>query len=270
MRPKRLFVIIISIIVLFSFSIMAKKPPRLYNDLPGYLQDFKKTVERQAREYPDTFYLSATTGEKVVALTFDDGPDLDNTPAILDILGEAGVKVTFFLVGEKVEKYPEITRRIMREGHQLANHSWSHSDLRDLSNENILDKEIFPTSRLIARLTGNYPRYLRPPYGAIKDRTIELLEQKGWKIVNWSLDSFDWNNSQNTPDEIIEKVERYIHPGAVILLHSGEVNSSTVEALPELINRLKEKGYKFRTVEELIPQGSSQRVKDKLQIQKIP
>lgn len=252
---KSIFTVIITMI-LFIFPVMvgeavAADTPRLYNELPAYLQGFKATVERQALKYPDTFYLNSFTDEKVVALTFDDGPDQVNTPAVLDILKEKGVIATFFLVGDKVEEFPDITRRIKREGHQLANHSWSHQDLRKISNQDILDKEIYPTSRLIERLTGTYLRYFRPPYGAIKDEMIELLSEKGWMITNWSIDSFDWDSTQNSPAEVIDKVERYIHPGAVILMHSGEINSSTSKALPEIISSLREKGYQFKTIEEL-------------------
>lgn len=226
--------------------------PELYNEMPGYLQEFKNTVERQAREFREIFYLNFNTEEKMVALTFDDGPDSLNTPLVLDILNQENVKATFFLLGSKIEEEPEITARIMNDGHQLANHSWKHPDFRKLNINNILGDEIDPTSRLIEKLTGIYPRFIRPPYGAVNDETIKVLGEKGWKFINWSIDTFDWDENNNDPEQILGKVKKYTHPGAIILLHCDETRVSTVKALPGIINFLKDEGYEFSTVRELI------------------
>ncbi len=247
-------IFLVMILIFFNGAniIAVDYQPQLYNDMPGYLEDFKLTVERQAQKFPEVFYLNYNIKAKVVALTFDDGPDRINTPLLLDILKEKRAIATFFLIGSSVQEEPAIIRRIKDEGHQIANHSWSHPDFRDLGNKVILEEELYSTSELIEELTGTYPLYIRPPYGAINDKTIEVLGEKGWEIINWSIDSFDWDKKNNKPEQILEKVKKYIHPGAVILMHSGENNGSTVVALPGIIDFLRMNGYEFKTVRELL------------------
>ena len=226
--------------------------PEIKNDVPETLQEFKETVERQAKEYPETFFLSADIERKEIALTFDDGPDRVNTPQILDILKDKEVKATFFLLGKNVEQFPELTKRIKEEGHQLANHSWTHPNFEELDNEQILNQELKPTSEIIEELTGRYPRTVRPPFGTIRDDTIEFLGERDWSIVNWSVDSFDWHLQQEEPEEIIAEVTNNHHPGGIILMHDGEINKITVQALPEIIEDLKNKQYEFKTVNQLL------------------
>ncbi|MFW6281999.1 MAG: polysaccharide deacetylase family protein [bacterium] len=216
------------------------------------LEDLRLIMEQQARKYPETFYLAAPDTEKRIALTFDDGPDELNTPVILDILAEKNVKATFFLLGENVKLFPEITKRIHDEGHQIGNHSWSHDNFRELENEQVLNKEILPTSEKIEEITGLYPRLLRPPFGAINDETIETLGEKNWQIVNWSIDSYDWHISRDNPDEIVNRMKRLHHPGGIVLLHNNFQSRVTTEALADIIETLKEKGYQFNTIAELL------------------
>ncbi|WP_051412234.1 polysaccharide deacetylase family protein [Halonatronum saccharophilum] len=216
------------------------------------LEDFKETIQRQAKKYPQTFFLSKETEEKLIALTFDDGPEHINTPQMLDILKEREIKATFFLLGENVELFPEIAQRMVEEGHQVANHSWNHDNFTDLSNEEVLYNQIIPTSEEIEKATGIYPTIIRPPFGAINDETIESLGYGGWKIVNWSIDSFDWHYAQDTHEEIVGQVKRHHHPGGIVLLHNGIINKETVEALPEIIDLLEEEGYEFKTIDQLL------------------
>ncbi len=216
------------------------------------LEDFLENMRRQAREYPETFFLMGSPEENSIALTFDDGPDRQNTPQILDILKERDINATFFVLGENVERFPEITMRIYNEGHQIANHSWRHPNLREMSDEDIINEELHPTSQKVSELTGYYPQILRPPFGAINDQTIELMADLNWKIVNWSIDSFDWHITSDDPDEIINRIERFHHPGGIVLLHNGLVNQVTVEALPGIIDFFEREGYQFKTVNELL------------------
>ncbi|MCK8815778.1 polysaccharide deacetylase family protein [Natroniella sulfidigena] len=235
--------------------------PKLYNGNPDEdlddeveveLDNFKETIEEQARKYPETFFLSEPTEEKVIALTFDDGPEHINTPEILDILKEEDIKATFFVLGQNVKQFPDIAQRIVDEGHQIANHSWDHDNFKDLTNEEVLDNQIIPTSEKIEKTTGVYPTIIRPPFGAITDETIEFLGYQGWKLVNWSIDSFDWHYAEDTHEEIVGQVERHYHPGGIVLLHNGVIHKETVEALPEIIELLQEDGYEFKTVDELL------------------
>lgn len=186
---------------------------------------------------------------KRIALTFDDGPDARNTAKILDILKEENISATFFLVGERVGHYPTVVKRIFNEGHLIANHSQSHQDLEGLTNEEIIRLELDPTSRAVEKLTGFYPTIMRPPYGALRMDSVEYLNKAGWKIVRWSLDTFDWDNTRNKPEEIINRVLDQHHPNAIILMHCN--GPTTINALPGVIHTLRDLGYHFYTVDQL-------------------
>ena len=165
-----------------------------------------------------------------VALTFDDGPDAHYTPRILDILQAEDVLATFFVLGEYVERHPELLKRMFNEGHLIANHSRTHGDLALLTNEEIIALELGPTSQVIENLTGCYPMVMRP-------------------IVRWSLDTFDWDSRRNKPEQIINRIQAQHHNGAIILMHCN--GPATTAVLPDVIKTLRELGYEFATVTQL-------------------
>ncbi|HHY10693.1 MAG TPA: polysaccharide deacetylase family protein [Firmicutes bacterium] len=185
-----------------------------------------------------------------VALTFDDGPDRTNTPKILDILKEEKVVATFFVLGQKVEWFSEITERIFEEGHLLANHSRTHVELSKLTNEEIVSDELDPTSAAVEKITGFYPKIMRPPYGSLRADSVHFLRAAGWHIVRWSLDTFDWDKKRNEPEEIIQRVKENHHPNAIILMHCN--GPETAAALPGVIASLRDLGYSFVDVLELL------------------
>lgn len=191
-----------------------------------------------------------TNTPKRIALTFDDGPDMVNTPLLLDILKEEGVLATFFVVGNQVERYPEMTLRIFNDGHFIGNHSWTHADLSKLSNEDIINLELAPTSKAIERLTGYYPKVIRPPYGSLREDSVKFLKKEGWQIVRWSLDTFDWDKTRNNPEDIVTRINRGHHSNAIILMHCN--GGETVTALPNIIHNLRALGYDFVTVPRLL------------------
>lgn len=239
------------LIVLSMGDPLGAMAPRLYNEMPSYLQPFKEKVEEQASLYPDLFFLQALDGERRVALTFDDGPG-PLTPLILDVLKEHQVQATFFILGERAKTYPEVVKRMIREGHVLGNHTWSHPDLTHLSFLEMVKEELEPTSSLIRDITARYPLLLRPPYGALNDEAILFLGREGWRVINWSLDTFDWDKEQSSKEEILEKVMAYHHEGAIILMHDGGGDNNTLEVLPLLIGYLRKEGYSFDTVDRLL------------------
>lgn len=218
----------------------------LRNEMPPYLQSFQQTVEKQAKAFPATYIVAVETEEKIIHLTFDDGPHPVATPKILDILKAEGVTATFFVLGSEVKKYPEITKRIVEEGHALGNHSLSHPDMRKFKNHIITNDEFRATSKLIEEITGLFPKMVRPPYGALRDDSIEFLEDSGWKVIQWSIDSFDWDPPQSTTDDIVARLTLYHHPGAIVLMHCS--GAGTVAALPKVIKTLRELGYEFRSL----------------------
>lgn len=193
-------------------------------------------------------YRSGGRTSNMVALTFDDGPSPDFTPLILDILREHGVPATFFLVGEHVRKYPEIARRIVDEGHEIGNHTYSHRNLPTLSAV-ALHREVIQGTKAIAEVTGVYPSYVRPPRGMYDGRFGRLAELMGQKIVLWTVSSRDWRYG-TTAENITRMVLSRVKGGDIILFHDsgalvrneGGDRSATVEALPAIINGIRERG----------------------------
>lgn len=179
-----------------------------------------------------------------VALTFDDGPDIRYTPLLLDGLKERDVKASFFLLGEKIEQYPELVRRIQEEGHLVGNHTYHHVQL-DKLNETKAREEILKTNNLIYETTGVYPQYMRPPFGAWK-KNLELCVEM--LPVFWTIDTLDWK-VKNT-ERIVRTVQEEIEDGAIILMH--DEYDTSVEAALQVVDELKEQGYELVTVDRLI------------------
>jgi peptidoglycan/xylan/chitin deacetylase (PgdA/CDA1 family) len=204
-------------------------------------------------KYPSTFVLQGSGDKREVALTFDDAPDDVFTPMVLDILKREGVRATFFCVGNRIEAHPDIMRRIVAEGHVVGNHSYSHANLPKLSDERFRE-EIRKTDRLIRRYAGYTPSFVRPPYGNITEEQIKWLASQKRKIVNWNVDSLDWKSLSR--EEVATNILAHVKPGAIILQHSaggtGEDLTGTVEALPEVIARLRDDGVRFVTVARML------------------
>lgn len=188
--------------------------------------------------------------EKVVALTFDDGPDPAYTPRILAILKKSGVRATFFVVGENVDRYPDLARRELAEGHMLGNHTFSHPNLTQVPIDQARS-EISNCEFAIRRNTGNAPKLFRPPKGFLSVKTIQLISQMNYQPVIWSL-AVEHSDAP-TPAAMASRVFAKIQPGMIILAHDGRLNrENTVRALPYIISGLKARGYRFITVDEMI------------------
>lgn len=190
------------------------------------------------------------TDEKVIALTFDDGPHKKYTPEILEVLAEYDAKATFFIVGEYAEKNPDLTLRVYEEGHELAIHTYTHPLKTNVKN---LIKEIKQTHETIFGISGHSPVLFRPVEGQYTDAMIEAIVEEGYKVVMWSwhLDTFDWKNPGEK--KIVETVLKGAKPGSVVLFHDGGgKRDQTVRALEKILPELKKQGYKFVTVSELI------------------
>lgn len=180
---------------------------------------------------------------KLIALTFDDGPG-PYTSRLLDGLAERGAKVTFFMVGSNVARYPETVQRVYREGHQIANHSYDHQELTGLSDSQILS-QIDRTNDLLDKACGEGTEYLvRAPYGSTNSHVRSLL---GVPLVYWSVDPQDWKYRNATT--VKNHIVRYAEDGAIILLH--DIHSTSVDAALDVIDILQGQGYEFVTVREL-------------------
>jgi len=188
--------------------------------------------------------------EKVVALTFDDGPWGDSTRKLLSILKEHNVKATFFVVGKHLLMYPDLTAEIVKAGHAVGNHSWSHA-YTPIAPE-VAKQEIENTSVLIAKQSTAQTRLFRPPGGHLETGLVAYAKSKNYAIIMWSVDTHD-TKPNTTAAQIVERTLNDVKPGAIILLHDGGGDRAvTRAALPTLIRRLKAQGYRFVTVPELL------------------
>ncbi len=186
------------------------------------------------------------THDKVVALTFDDGPHPITTPLLLDSLRVHKVRATFFAVGQKSEEYPELLRRIAQAGHQVACHTYSHDNLTYLSRHEA-ENELTYWECDVDRIIGRGPRYLRPPGGDFNRDTISLARERGYVLSLWSVNPGDWNSPP--PQAIVKYVLTKVHPGAVIIMHDDGMN--TIRALPLVIKGLQKQGYRFVTLDQM-------------------
>ncbi|WP_427890231.1 polysaccharide deacetylase family protein [Kribbella sp. GL6] len=183
---------------------------------------------------------------KYVVLTFDDGPDAEYTPKVLDILAKYDAKATFFEVGQNVRKHPELTKRIHEAGHSVQNHTWDHSDLRKLTAARF-QQEVASTDQAIRAEIGSTPGCLRPPYGGVSATVRQRARQLHKDLVVWTVDSRDWTKPGTAA--IVQRVLKNVHSGSVVLMHDGGGNrAQTVAALPAILTALKAQGYGFRTL----------------------
>src|SRR5699024_10979894 len=144
-------------------------------------------------KYPDIMLYKAQTSQKVVALTFDDGPDQRFTPKILDVLRKYHVKGSFFLLGSRIEKYPQVAKRIKDEGHEIGNHTYWHPDLTKSGSKNLI-WEIEKNEQAIQSVLNLKTDLFRAPYGALNEDLVETLGEKGYRGIGWSVDSEDWKS----------------------------------------------------------------------------
>lgn len=180
---------------------------------------------------------------KQVALTFDDGPDPKVTRQILETLGKHQAKATFFMLGSRVEYYPDVVNEVMEAGHELGNHTWNHADLTKLSTDKI-QKEITSTSTMIEKIAGQKPEAFRPPYGAFNN-TVRF--QTELPIVLWDVDTLDWKH--RNPDTLLQIIKDQTKDGSIILMH--DIHQSTADGLDAVLTYLESEGYEFVTVAEL-------------------
>ncbi|MCU1622152.1 MAG: polysaccharide deacetylase family protein [Frankiales bacterium] len=188
-----------------------------------------------------------------VALTFDDGPDAQSTPRFLDALAALDVRATFFLLGEMCLRYPDVARRIVDEGHEVAVHSWDHRNhLRNLPGRRTAD-QLARTADLIEVQTGVRPAYFRPPYGALTTADLVVARQLGLRTVLWTAWGQDWQRGL-APSDVVDEVLRGDLDGGTVLLHDSDCTSepgswrATLGALPTLVERLHGQGLEVGTV----------------------
>lgn len=207
-----------------------------------------------------------------VAITFDDGPKPGHATAILDILHKYSVKANFFVVGQSIEKYPDLVYQIHNQGHELANHSYSHRPLTSLSRTQ-LEREFYETNRLIKDITNTKVSFFRPPGGKYDWRVLRMAKKHGLKTIFWDINPGDYVISSShfyikgedinrkipvNDDRLFQRIKDKVQPGSIILLHNG--GEETIAELPKIIALLREKGLEPVTLTDLFYSSNSMKV----------
>ena len=235
------------------------RPDEEYAEISNALESwwFKRNEEHLPSGCQDNFdispyhayYINQDATDNVIYLTFDCGYENGYTARILDTLKEQNVKAVFFVTQHFIASEPELVKRMKEEGHFVGNHTNHHPSLPSLSIEKQRE-EIASCAAYMKEATGyDMDPYIRPPKGEYSERTLQLCEDMGYCTVFWSMAYLDYEvNNQPSPDYVVNHFIKYCHPGAVPLLHN--VSSANAEALPKVIESLREAGYRFGTIDE--------------------
>ena len=213
------------------------------------MQQWRSSVKQSATENPTTVFINGSGAKPEVALTFDDGPDDEITPQVLDVLREYRVTATFFFKGNQLDNYAGVVKQAYTAGNLIASHAYSHQEL-DKMNQTDIDKEIAASDRVFKRVIGVVPAMIRPPFGSINQDVLDVCQKQQEKIILWSIDTLDW--SEPEPEHIAKNVLDNVRPGDIILMHSVQGREATVQALPLIIKGLQAKGYAMVNLSELL------------------
>lgn len=213
----------------------------------------KPPVANASMDYLKKFdaYYAEDTNKKELFLTFDAGYENGHTAKILDTLKKHNVKATFFVVGNFIETSPDLVKRMVKEGHLVGNHTFTHPDMSEIATEEAFHQELSKLEDLYEKTTGKkMKKYYRPPQGKYSESNLKMAKEMGYHTIFWSLAYVDWYESdQPTREEALEKMVPRIHPGAIVLLHS--TSATNAQVLDELLTRWEEKGYSFKRVDQL-------------------
>ena len=189
----------------------------------------------------------STCKEKVIALTFDDGPH-EKTIEVLDLLLKYKAKATFFCIGKQIEKYPKTVERILAEGHNIGNHSYSHSNWNGFFSSKKIASEIEQTNKLIEQLVKVKSRFYRPPFGVTNPNIAKAISQTNQITIGWNIRSLD--TVIKNENVILERIKKRVQPGSIVLLH--DTSAKTVSVLEQLLLFLQSESYKTITIDELL------------------
>lgn len=216
---------------------------------------YRPVMDGIAGPWRNKIVYAVSTKEKVVALTYDDGPHPVYTPQLLDVLDKYHVKATFFMVGERMEEYPDIVREVIRRGHVIGNHTYTHPhDIKLDTSEQVI-RELDRCEEVIERFTGQRAHLFRPPRGLTDGTVFSIAEEEGYETVLWTICA-DHHDAPR-PLQMAQRVIRNIRPGAIILAHDGRffMRWKDVAATPMIIEALQKQGYRFVTIPELLDLG---------------
>lgn len=258
MKKRDLLILLIAVVIALAVSVSVFASSALSTGSWGlsFRQEGAPPIgnagKDQLRQYQAAYI--GNVGEKVLYLTFDAGYENGCTAKILDTLKEKQVPAAFFLVGNYIRQSPDLVRRMIAEGHTVGNHTMHHYDMSRLSDKAAFSKELTDLEALYKETVGQeLPKYYRPPQGIYSEENLKMAQELGYKTLFWSLAYVDWNNdAQPTKEAAFAKLLPRTHNGAVVLLHS--TSKTNAEILGELIDKWKDMGYRFGTLEELFSQ----------------
>ncbi len=196
-----------------------------------------------------------STTQKIVALTFDDGPNGDATLQVLQTLKNQKIRATFFMIGDNVLYYPDIAKQVAEDGNEIGNHTMHHSRLLPFADSNEVREDLLATNEIIFNATGQNPKFFRPPFGFRTPWVIDSAERSGFTVVTWNDLTVDYEKSA-TSEQIQKNILQRVRPGSIIVLHDGfdthhgADRSAMLAALPKIIDSLKAQGYQFVTLGE--------------------
>ncbi len=253
-KAKRLGIFVF--ISILTFAVIFSEAPTAYASACGQLSyafsDIYSAISGVPYSSSKVFH-NKKNQEMKIALTFDDGPHPIYTPIILDILKEYGIHATFFMVGENVAHYRDVAERVLTEGHEVGNHTYSHPHLLNMTYGTLLD-EMLGCEDVLFTLSEYKPHLFRPPEGLVDKDVISIADKLEYSVILWNVDTRDWANTPS--DKIVENVIKNTDSGDIILMHDYiGYNSPTPEALRKYIPILLKKGFKFVTVSELLNAG---------------
>ncbi|MHC1694510.1 MAG: polysaccharide deacetylase family protein [Eubacteriales bacterium] len=220
------------------------KPSKQTGERPGFDEDVARLKKQDA-------YCIGKDGDKKLYLTFDAGYENGNVKKIVDILDKNNIKAAFFFVDNIIKKEPDLIRRMEAKGHLICNHTLSHRDMTKFNNIEQFGQQLTALEDLYRDTTGKeMAKYYRPPEGKYSEQNLEFAKKLGYKTIFWSLAHADWdNNKQPSPEAAIKKLISRTHDGAVILLHPTSATNAAI--LQNLIDKWREMGYSFGTLDEL-------------------
>jgi peptidoglycan-N-acetylglucosamine deacetylase len=220
------------------------------NSLP---MNFDVPTSFQAKTIKDA---PVPVGEKVIALTFDDGPWPETTEKVLAALKQENVKATFYMVGQPLQSFPELGKKVLADGHVIANHTLHHwyKQMSPL----VAQREIEDTQKIIRDILHVETAYFRPPGGVLTNGLVAYAQKQGQSVNMWSVDSNDSHPKRPSPEAMLKTILAQATPGGIVLMHDGGgSHDNTAKAVPQIIIKLREQGYRFVTVPELLEISSA-------------